>query len=447
MPDRVILLSVPALRERDLARMPHLRAMVETGDFATLVPSFPGVTCAVQANMTTGATPSEHGVVANGLFHRKAGRLEMWTSWADAVQRPRVWDRLAQHDPELTSAVWFPLLAKGCAAEWVCTPAPIHNPDGSESLWCYTKPQSMYGELRDTLGHFPLQHFWGPLAGIAGTRWIVSSFLWMAERERPAFSYVYLPHLDYASQKRGPDSPEAHEACSELDDEVARLRAGVAALWPGERVLWLVASEYAVTLVSRVVYPNRVLREAGLTVTTLDGDGRELLDLAASPAWALADHQHAHVYVRDSDAAVTGRVADLFRGRPGVAQLLDRDEQRRLGLEHERSGDLVLVAEADSWFAYYYWLDDAHAPLFARTIDIHRKPGFDPVEMEFDRALFAEHGGGIPLDATLTRGSHGAPAWDGAQRGVLLASEPSVFVERTLADVDVFETVLRQFGI
>jgi hypothetical protein len=446
MPDRVVLLSIPALRERDLARMPHLAALANSGDFAGLVPSFPGVTCPVQANMTTGCTPSEHGIVANGLFHRAAGRLEMWTAWADAVQRPRVWDRLAEHDPSLTSAVWFPLLIKGCGAEWVCTPAPIHNPDGSESLWCYTKPTPLYGDLRDSLGHFPLQHFWGPLAGIAGTQWIVSSFLHLAERERPAFSYVYLPHLDYAAQKDGPESPAAHAACADLDAEVARLRAGIARLWPGERVLWIVASEYAVTPVSRVVFPNRTLRDAGLVSVSRDEDGRELLDLDG-PAWALADHQVAHVYVRDSDAATIGRAADLFRGDPGVARVLGRDEQRRGGLDHERSGDLVLVAEPDAWFAYYYWIDDALAPRFARSIDIHRKPGFDPVEMTFDRGLMAQHGGGIPLDASLVRGSHGAPAWGDAQRGVLLASEPRVFVERTLADVDVFETVLRQFGL
>jgi hypothetical protein len=446
MPDRVVLLSIPALRERDLVRMPHLAALAQSGDYAGLVPSFPGVTCPVQANMTTGCTPGEHGIVANGLFNRDAGRLEMWTSWADAVQRPRIWDRLAEHDPSLTSAVWFPLLAKGCGAEWVCTPAPIHNPDGSESLWCYTKPQGMYGELRDALGHFPLQNFWGPLSGIAGTQWIVSSFLFLAERERPAFSYLYLPHLDYASQREGPDLSAAHAACAELDAEVARLRSGVARLWPGERVLWIVASEYVVTPVSRAVFPNRVLREAGLVNVTLDEDDRELLDLEG-PAWALADHQVAHVYLHDSNATTIGRVADRFRREAGVAQVLDRDEQRRWGIEHQRSGDLVLVAEPDAWFAYYYWLDDARAPRFARTIDIHRKPGFDPVEMVFDRALMALHGGGIPLDASLVGGSHGAPAWDDAQRGVLLASEPRVFVERTLADVDVFETVLRQFGL
>ena len=175
MPDYVVLLSVPGLREKDLAHMPRLAALTAGGDRAPIAASFPAVTCPVQVNMTTGVPPEEHGVIANGFYWRdgltpgrgpKTDGVEMWTAWDDVVQQPRIWDRLREQNPELTSAVWFPLLAKGCGAEYVATFAPIHNPDGSESLWCYTKPEGMYGELRDALGHFPLKHFWGPLAGL-----------------------------------------------------------------------------------------------------------------------------------------------------------------------------------------------------------------------------------------------------------------------------------------
>lgn len=455
MPKSVFLLSVPGLRERDLAHMPRLRALTASGERAPLLASTPAVTCPVQVNMTTGARPAEHGVVANGFYWRagltpgrgpKTDGVEMWTAWNDVVQRPQIWDRLKHHDPALRSAVWFPLLAKGCGADAVCTFAPIHNPDGSESLWCYTVPEMLYGELRDELGHFPLKHFWGPLANIKSTQWIVSSLLWSLSRERLDYGYVYLPHLDYAAQKFGPDSEQAVAACTALDEEIGRLAEGAASAL-GEAPLLLIASEYAITPVSHVVYPNRVLREAGLLRVKADDEGRELIDYAASDAWALADHQHSHVFVRDDDPAVIEQVTTLFGGVEGVAQVWDRSTQAEHGLDHERSGDIVLVSEPHSWQAYYYWTDDALAPRFARTIDIHRKPGYDPVEMFYDPALAAEHGGGTPLDATLVRGSHGAPVNEDAQRGVLLSSEPCGVGAEPLADTDVFGLVLRRFGV
>ena len=447
MSDRVVLLSIPGLREQDLARMPKLAALVEGGDRAPLAASFPAVTCPVQVNMTTGLPPSEHGVVANGFYWRDRSEVEMWTAWNDVVQRPQIWDRLHQHDPSLTSAVWFPLLAKGCGADFICTPAPIHNPDGSESLWCYTKPEAMYGQLRDALDHFPLKNFWGPMSSIASTAWIVSSAIWCAQQHRPRFSYIYLPHLDYAGQKFGPDSSEATDACAELNSELDRLIAGVASAFAGDALLWLVASEYVISPVDHVLYPNRTLREAGLLEVETDADGRELIDFSASAAWALADHQLSHVFVRDHDAGVIDRVAELFRDCDGVAEVLTADGQARYEIQHERSGDVVLVSTANSWQAYYWWQDDALAPVFARTVDIHRKPGYDPVEMFFDPAAHAAGQGGIPLDATLVRGSHGAPTRAESQRGVMLASTQGVFVERTLADVDICEMVLRQFGV
>lgn len=453
MKPHVLLLSLPGLRERDLAHMPALTSLTEGGDRATLTPSVPAVTCPVQVNMTTGTTPAEHGVVANGFYWREGltpGRgpkydgVEMWTAWNDVVQRPRIWHRLKELDPELTSAVWFPLLAKGCDADFVCTFAPIHNPDGSESLWCYTIPEMLYGELRDALGHFPLKHFWGPLANIESTQWIVSSLLQLFDSQKPNFSYVYLPHLDYAAQKFGPDSPEAMAALAKLDTEIGRLAEGVTERL-GTAPLWLVASEYTITPVSHVTYPNRVLREAGLLKVKLDEDGRERIDFAASDAWTLADHQHGHVFVRDQKAAVIERVAKLFTGHEGIAEVGDRDQQAARGLAHERSGDLVLISDPHSWQAYYYWQDDALAPRFARNVDIHNKPGYDPCEMFFDLDLMKQHGGGVPLDATLVKGSHGAPLTADAGHGVLLSNRSRVLASSRAADTDVSEIVLKQF--
>jgi predicted AlkP superfamily pyrophosphatase or phosphodiesterase len=319
MPDHVVLLSVPALRREDVASMPNLKRLAAAGDDISLVPSFPCVTCPVQVAMTTGRTPREHGVVANGFYWRDKRQVEMWTAWNQVIGAPQIWDTLREHGAGATSAVWFPLLAKGAGADLVCTPAPIHNPDGSESLWCYTKPTEMYGELRDALGHFPLMHFWGPLANIKSTDWICRSAAIAAAKHRPNFFYIYLPHLDYAAQKSGPDSPAARQALVDLDNVLGPLIESINGSLAPATPLWLVASEYTITPVSHVLYPNRVLREAGL-LAVREGEGGEVIDFAASAAWALVDHQFSHVFA--ADAAAAERAAALLRGRAGVAETL-----------------------------------------------------------------------------------------------------------------------------
>ncbi|MEQ8211214.1 MAG: alkaline phosphatase family protein [Lacipirellulaceae bacterium] len=439
MSEYVVLLSVPGLRGKDLAHMPLLRNLVQEGDQAELVASFPAVTCPVQANMTTGAPPSEHGVVSNGFYWRDKQEVEMWTAGNECIERMQLWDILHENNQKLTSAVWFPLHSKYCGADYVCTPAPIHNPDGSESLWCYTKPESIYGELRDELGHFPLQHFWGPAANIKSSAWIVSSAITCAEQYRPNLFYIYLPHLDYAAQKHGPNSEEAIAALSELDQELGRLVDGFTSAYEDNQPLWLVASEYVITPVENVCYPNRALREAGL-LRVRDSEQGGVIDYENSTAWALCDHQMSHIFL--SDEADREKVAGLLRQLPGIADVFAPDERPEFDLSHPRSGNLIAVSHDDSWQAYYWWHDDAAAPKFARTVDIHRKPGYDPVEMFFDAENKC-----IPLDATLVKGSHGAPPRESWQRGVLLSSQKGVFVERPLGDIDVADIVLRQFGI
>jgi predicted AlkP superfamily pyrophosphatase or phosphodiesterase len=433
----VVFLSIPGLRDRDLAQMPALQALMSGGEQSVLVPSCPAVTWPVQANMLTGKLPAEHGVIANGFYWRDRQQVEMWTAWNDKIAAPQIWDLLHQRDPSLTSAVWFPMLSKGCGADYICMPAPVHNPDGSESLWCYTKPTEFYGELRDRFGHFPLQHFWGPMANIKSTAWIAESAIHAAKRFRPRFFYLYLPHLDYAAQRTGPDSSPAQVAVGELDTVIQRLSAGLTEAYSGDDVVWIVAGEYAITPVSHVSFPNRVLRDAGL-LRVRDADG-EHLDLAQSDAWSLVDHQISHVFVKDRDPSTVRRVVDLFRNQAGVAEALAGDERKKYGLQHERSGDVVLISTPESWQAYYWWLDDSLAPAFARTVDIHKKPGYDPVELHFDFATKS-----IPLNASLVKGSHGAPAMRSDQQTVCLASQ-SILGQSVLKDTDMCGVILSQF--
>jgi len=440
MPKPLILLSVPGLREKDVAVMRNLRSLMAGGEIADLTPSFPCVTCPVQANMTTGKRPSEHGVVANGFYWREKRRVEMWTAPNDCVGQPQLWDLLSHHGRGLSSAVWFPLHSKFCEADFICTPAPIHNPDGSESLWCYTRPTELYGQLRDGLGHFPLMNYWGPMANVKATAWIADSAVIAAGQWQPDFFYIYLPLLDYAAQRTGPDSAAADLALAELDEVLGRLAAGMTEAYD-EELLWIVAGEYAITPVDHVTYPNRVLREAGLLAVRDEEDG-EHLDFERSRAFALVDHQLSHVFVADGDEKLSARVADLFRGQPGIAEVLVGTQRGRYHLEHPRSGEVILISTPRSWQAYYWWLSDDRAPKFAGTVDIHRKPGYDPMELDFDPATQR-----IPLDATRIKGSHGAPAVDRSQRSVLLASEPTLFPGPAVADTDVFDIVLGHFGL
>ncbi len=434
--DFLFLVSMPGLRMRDLAHMPRLKAVADAGCSCELVPSFPCVTSSVQANMLTGRFPNEHGIIGNGFYHRDRGEVELWVGRNGLVQGEQLWDRLAASG--ITQAVWMAQNIKDAAADFIVTPEPIHRPDGGMDLWCYSKPDGLYKDLLADLGHFPLMNYWGPMANIKSTEWIVNASLWLLQRQRPRFNFVYVPHLDYAAQKFGPNSPQQVTACQEADAQLGRLFDGVAALRLGN-VAYMVVSEYAITEVSGVIYPNRVLREAGLLAID-ERDGREFLNVRQSKAFAVVDHQFAHVYVQDP-SDIDG-VAGLFEGVDGIAEALYGDGRAKYHIDHPKSGEVVLICEPDSWLAYYWWRDDAKAPPFARTVDIHAKPGYDPVELFFDPATKS-----IPLNASLVKGSHGAPATKSEQHGVCLSNPMHASYYGGLpCDTNLMDLILTSFG-
>jgi predicted AlkP superfamily pyrophosphatase or phosphodiesterase len=433
--DFLIFVSMPGLRMRDLAHMPRLKALADCGSACEFVPSFPCVTSSVQANMLTGRLPDEHGIIGNGFYHRERGVVEMWVGRNEQVLGEQLWGRLAARG--ITSAVWMAQNIKDAAADFIVTPEPIHHPDGRMDLWCYSKPDVLYKDLLADLGHFPLMNYWGPMANIKSTEWIINAALWLIQRKRPQFNYIYIPHLDYAAQKFGPNSPQQVAACAEADAQLGRLFDGAAALGLGD-VAYLVVSEYAMTDVSRVVYPNRVLRDAGLLMIE-DRDGREHLDVGGSKAFAVVDHQFAHIYVQDP-TDIDG-VAGLFEGVVGVAEALFGDDRRKYHIDHPRSGEVVLICEPDAWLAYYWWRDDAKAPPFARTVDIHAKPGYDPVELFFDPATKS-----IPLNASLVKGSHGAPVTRPEHYGIAIWSRKHhLAISNRMTDCDILSAVVETF--
>jgi hypothetical protein len=458
-PPHVLVLSVPGLRQEDLARMPTVAALAAEGACVPLAPGFPAVTCPVQATLTTGTAPVTHGIMANGLYDRGRRHLEMWIS-PDSVHRaPRIWDRLKAARPDLRTAAWFLLQSKHASADLVCLPAPRHNADGTETMWCHTNPPDLYAALRESLGDFPLHRFWGPLAGIDSSRWIIDSFLRASREAPPHLAVVYLPHLDYAAQRSGPDSPPALAACGELDAEIGRLVEGFAALVAPVRPTVIVAGEYRIRPVTKAVLPNRLLREAGV-LTVVGTPAGDLIDMERSKAWALADHQVAHVYLqlglpRGERDALVERIHELFDGRPGIGRVISGRGLVEAGLSAtpvpaltSRCGDIVLESTRDAWFAYPWWFDDARAPSFARTIDIHRKPGYDPLELFIDRTAPPPPGMpfAIPLNPALVAGSHGAVDPAAPHETVLICSAPGIVAGTPLAAPDVAGIVLGLFS-
>jgi predicted AlkP superfamily pyrophosphatase or phosphodiesterase len=449
MIERMIFLSIPGLRPGDVhdpGRTPTLHRLAEDGASCRLTPTFPCVTSCVQASMLTGAAPDQHGIIANGFFQPDRNEVEFWVAHHDAIQRPTFFTRLARERPDVTSAVWHAQNIKGAAANFIVTPSPIHEPDGTTRLWCYSKPDGLYQELLEDMGHFPLQHYWGPMAGIQSTRWIVEGALWLAERHAPHFQYVYIPHLDYAAQKFGPDSPEAAAALAELDAVLTEFIERHARLPHGAQTAWVLAGEYALTPVDGAIFPNRILREAGLLKVRRGPAGggnatAEYLDMPASDAFAMVDHQFAHVYVQRGDPEA---VAQIFARYDEIPDVIVGPERAAIGMDHDRSGQVILISQPNRWFAYYWWTDDGAAPPFARTVDIHAKPGYDPVELFIDMPARQ-----IPLDASLVRGSHGAPAVAPHQQVLLISTHAELLEDLPLnpRDTDVYDLLCRAFGL
>ena len=175
----------------------------------------------------------------------------------------------------------------------------------------------------------------------------------------------------------------------ELDDACAPLLD--AAERAGARV-WVV-SEYGHCDVSRPVAAQPRSAGGGLARRSAPVRSARSSTPFTSRAFAVCDHQLAHVYVHDA-ADIEPRPRPLA-AEPGVARVLVGEERAELGLDHPRSGELVLLSEPDAWFAYPFWLDDRDAPDYARTVDIHRKPGYDPCELFFDPKLHLAQGRAI----------------------------------------------------
>ncbi len=441
----LLVLDVVGLTPSLLRHAPRLAALAKDGFAAPMTPALPAVTCTAQATMLTGLPPSGHGIVANGWYDRERAEVAFWKQSAHLVHGERVWDAAKKRDPRFTSANvcwWFAMYG---SSDFTVTPRPAYPADGRKIPDCWTHPADLRDALQSELGPFPLFHFWGPKADIRSTRWIAEAAKRVMTWHEPTLTCVYLPHLDYALQKVGPSHPSIPAEVAAVDAVAGELIDAARATGRGIVAL----SEYGIVDVTNASFPNRALRDAGLVALRRDAAG-EHLDHGASRAFAVPDHQVTHVYVRDA-----GDVPRAVEAIAGLGETFVGTRRAELGLDHPRAGDVVLLAKKDRWLAHDWWTSDADAPDYQRTVDIHRKPGYDPRELFMTspgraaaklaakklgfRALLDV----VPLDASIVRGSHGLlPA--SPDVGPILVSDTKDLSAQSVRQTDVKDFLLRR---
>ena len=390
---RVVVLDVVGLQPRHVTDelAPELSSLF--GDTTALRPAFPALTVPAQTTLATGRSPGEHGDVASGEYDREADEVAFWERDRDG--RDRLWET-ARGAGTTTGALFFQHLI-GTDADVAVTPSPIEDEDNNMlEMDCWSNPDGFYDDLREEFGHFPLHNYWGPAAGEASSEWILDAATEAVDRFDPDLLWVYLPHLDYAGLRHGPGE-ELRSAVGEVDRLVGGFLDALRADDRWDETVVNLVSEYGFHGVETPVFPNRALREEGLLSVTDDGEGGEEVDLAGSDAFAMVDHQVAHVYLDDE----VDEARELLRGLDGVDEVLGEEGKAERGVDHPNAGDLVLVAEPTAWFQYYWWFDRGDAPYYATDMDIHAKPGFDPCELFFGDEGLAS------LDPTKVGGSHG----------------------------------------
>jgi predicted AlkP superfamily pyrophosphatase or phosphodiesterase len=397
---------------------PFLQKYIAKNNLTHIKPAFPAVTTTAQSCYVTGKTPDEHGIVGNGWYDHEASEIKFWKQSNKLVLGEKIWEAAKRKNPGFTSSKMFWWYNMYSSADFSVTPRPQYHSDGVKMPDCYSYPADLREKLQKKFGTFPLFKFWGPGANIECSNWIADASMEVDKENDPTLTLIYLPHLDYCLQKFGTDFSKITKELNQIDVLVEELIT----YYEQKNANIILLSEYGINNVTQPIHINRILRENGLLAIREEA-GHELLDAGASKAFAVADHQIAHIYVNDPKDKT--RVKSILEKIEGVALVMDEAEKQQHHINHKRAGDFVLMAKADSWFTYYYWNDDKLAPDFARSVDIHNKPGYDPVEMFMNPANpfiklraayklarkllgFRYRMDVIPLDATLIKGSHGS---------------------------------------
>ncbi len=400
-------------------------------DFQKLEGALPGVTCTAQAAFRTAAPVSTHGVASNGFFFRDLKKVLFWEQASSLVSGPRIWENFRARGGRVGMMFWQQSL--GEEVDLVLSPTPVHKHGGGMIQSCYTMPRDLEARLNEKVGRpFNLMNYWGPLANHKSSDRIVeATSAAMTLPDAPELLLTYIPHLDYDLQRHGPGSVKAKAALDVLLVYLDRLKRDAVA----NGYEWLLFGDYAIEPVKRgALFPNRKLREAGLFAQR-SVRGMSYADFFSAPAFAMVDHQIAHVFCRDEKS--TAQAADALANMVGVSDILDRGAQKKHGLDHRNSGDLVLVAEPGAWFAYPWWSDKREAPDFATHVDIHNKPGYDPCELFFGWPPLS-----VSQDTKKIRGTHGRPGGSVAWASSIdFAEKPATLVELAAATKNWLDSI------
>lgn len=430
---------------------PFLSSWISNGKMASVDSMLPAVTCSVQSTYLTGVMPDRHGIVANGWYFRAMDEIKFWRQSNKLVQAPKIWDIIRKDHPDFTCANLFWWYNMNSTVDYLVTPRPIYRADGVKIPDILTDPPELRDHLQSALGRFPLFNFWGPNTTIYSSKWIADSAKEIHKLYNPTLSLVYIPHLDYNFQRIGPDDRRIDQDLREIDD----LCKDLIEYYEQHNIRVVLLSEYGIQPASRPVSLNRVLRKNGY-ITVREELGGEVLIPGSSRAFAVVDHQIAHIYIKEPHEIEP--VKKLLEEVPGVDRILDEEGKKEFHLNHERSGELVAIAEQDAWFNYYYWLDDSKAPDFAPTVSIHSKPGYDPAELLVDPELrFPKLKAGlrllqkklgfrykmdlIPIDDSGIKGSHGRVYTDPAKNPIVASRERELIPDENVPPTDIFDII------
>jgi len=385
----------PGLISED--RTPNICSLSAKGEFARVRPVFPAVTCTSQASMLSGTYPRQHGIISNGLYDRQTHTVSFWEQSSSLVQAEKVWDIAKRGGSGRTTAVLFWQNTMYADADIVLTPRPLHMEDRM-IMWCYSRPPGLYEKISYEIGKFDLSTYWGPLASNKSSEWIGKASELVLERQKPNILFTYIPHLDYIFQREGIFPKNLKEEIRFVDNIVGNIMKKTIDLGIRDQTQFVILSEYGFSDVTSDIPINRVFREHGL-LAVREIEGREYIDFEYSLAFAMVDHQVAHIYVRGTSVQQVKRILDAIEG---IDTVLDEEGKKLMNIDHERSGDLIAISDKDRWFSYYWWFEEEKSPPFANRVDIHRKPGYDPSELFIDSKTNR-----IPLNGKMVKASHG----------------------------------------
>jgi len=429
MAKHIIVIDIVGLERKHISEnlTPNIFNISQTGETRNIETVFPAVTCTVQSSLLSGSYPEIHGIISNGLYNRQHYAVSFWEQSSNLVQADRIWDTVKLRGTGSKTAVLFWQNTMYSNADIVLTPRPLHM-DDRIIMWCYSKPPGLYEKLFQKIGKFDLSWYWGPLASKKSSEWIELATEFVLENEMPNFLFTYIPHLDYAFQRNGTSYKNIKDDLKFIDDLVGRLVKKATNIGIIEDTQFIIFSEYGFTDVNSDISLNTIFRENEL-ISVREIEEVEYLDLEYSKAFAMVDHQVAHIYVKENYA---NSVKKILEGIKGVDMILDKESKQHLRINHPRSGDLIAVSNTDKWFSYYWWFDPSKSPSFAKKVDIHRKPGYDPVELFFDPSTKS-----IPLDGKLVKGSHGRLPSEGETKPVYVSNKKDISVTNESDDLSI----------